>query len=333
MERITTIPAVREAVGTARAAGDRIGLVPTMGALHEGHLSLVRRAAEMTDFTVVSIFVNPIQFGPDEDLEDYPRELEGDEAKLRALGKAAPQVVFAPATDHMYPDEPLTTVHVDRLSATLCGATRPEHFDGVATVVTKLLNIVTPDVAVFGRKDYQQLVILRRLAADLNLPVGIVGGPLVREPDGVAMSSRNHYLDRDERKAARSLSRGLADAVREARRARQDERRPDPDVLRETVRATLAAESDVDIDYVAVVDPDTLEPREPAGTPPGAADSGPGGDRPTADAGQEVEQNGGRPVGERMLVAVAAHVGPARLIDNVLVGDTDDEQRLLEATG
>src|SRR6056297_2976012 len=221
MERLTTIAAVRDHVAVARAAGHRIGLVPTMGALHEGHLSLVRRAREHADHVVVSIFVNPTQFGAGEDLDAYPRDLPGDLAALRGLGEQAPQAVFTPSVAEMYPDGvPRTRVLVDGLTERLCGASRPGHFDGVGLVVTKLHAIVQPDVAVYGRKDFQQLTIIRRLVADLDQPIEVVGAPIVREDDGVAMSSRNRYLDGDQRRTARSLSRALRAAVVAARTAR-----------------------------------------------------------------------------------------------------------------
>lgn len=315
MERVTTIAGIREAVGAAGRDGPRIALVPTMGALHEGHLSLVRRGAALADLTVVSVFVNPTQFGPDEDLEAYPRELGDDERRLAALGEAAPQLVFAPDVEEMYPREPVTRVHVGGLASVLCGASRPGHFDGVCTVVLKLLHIVDPHVAVFGRKDFQQLAVLRRMAADLDLPVEIVGAPIVREEDGVAMSSRNRYLDGDDRVAARALSRGLRRAVLTAREARGRGSGPaEPGALRSLVLATLEEEPAVRVDYVEVVDPDTLQAPDP---PRG---------------GEQAARRGGAGGGRRLLVAVAAHVGAARLIDNVVVGDTDDEERLLEAT-
>jgi pantoate--beta-alanine ligase len=270
---------------------------------------------------VVSIFVNPTQFGPGEDLASYPRDLEGDEAALADLGDDAPDLVFAPSVEEMYPHERVTTVKVEGLTDVLCGASRPGHFDGVGTVVTKLLNIVEPDVAAFGRKDFQQLTIIRALVRDLDLPVEILPTPTVREPDGLALSSRNAYLDDDERGAALALSQALADAVEAARAARADGRAPDPQVLAEAARATLAAQPLVRPDYLEVRDPDTLAPPDPAT----------GGE---ADGGRDPARGGGDgTTGPRLLVAVAAHVGPARLIDNVVVGDLDDEDRLLAATG
>jgi pantoate--beta-alanine ligase len=319
VERLTTIAEVRAAVAAARADGARVALVPTMGALHEGHLELVREAARRADVTIVSVFVNPTQFDRADDLDAYPRDLAGDEAQLAALGDAAPRYVFAPDVAEVYPRPPVTTVTVTGLTDRLCGASRPGHFDGVATVCTKLFSIVQPDVAVFGRKDFQQLTIIRRVVADLDLPVEIVGAPTVREPDGLAMSSRNRRLDADERAAALALSRALRDGVEAARAARTDGLLPVEDAVRAAVAATLAAAPGVTVDYVEVLDPETLlpVPSNPGGTPPDAARG---------------EAGGGPPEVDQLLVAVAAFVGPVRLIDNVVVGDTEDEERLVVAT-
>lgn len=317
MERVTTVAAVRRAVATARAQGRGIGLVPTLGALHEGHLANVRNVSEAIGpegFVVVSVFVNPLQFGPGEDFEGYPRDLERDAEILASLGSSAPDLLYAPTTAEMYPgwspgfQGPLTatTVHVSSLTDRLCGAVRPGHFDGVATVVTKLLTQVAPDVAAFGRKDFQQLQVIRRLVADLDLPVRILGTPTVREADGLAMSSRNAYLSREDRAAAGCVPRALADAVIAARKASSTGERPDPDVLRGVAMATIAAEPRARVDYVDVVDPATLQPP----------------DRATSHGGEA----------RQLLVAVAVHIGPARLIDNVVVGDEADEERLLDAT-
>lgn len=318
MKRLTTIAEVRAHVTAARSAGRRTALVPTMGALHPGHLSLVGTAHDRADEVVVSIFVNPAQFAPGEDLEAYPRDLEADEAALAALGDRAPSVVFAPSVDEVYPRERLTTVTVRGLNQVLCGRSRPTHFDGVTTVVAKLFNIVAPDVAVFGRKDFQQLAVIRRMVADLDIPVEVAAGPTVREPDGVAMSSRNRYLSDEQRHAARALSQGLRAAVEAARAARTRGEPPDPGVLRGAVAGTLAAEPRVRTDYVEVLDPGSLAPPDNRGEGSGDTGSGP---RPGASADPD------------LLVAVAAHVGSARLIDNVVVGDEADEDRLLAATG
>lgn len=305
--RITTVAELRAEVAAARAAGRRVGLVPTMGALHEGHLANVRLAAEVADMVVVSIFVNPRQFDRADDLSAYPRDVGGDEAQLAALGGAAPELVFVPGPDEVYPREPAVTVTVSGLTDRLCGATRPGHFDGVATVVTKLLNMAAPDVAVFGRKDFQQLQVIRRLVADLDLPVEIVAAPTVREEDGVALSSRNRRLDEQQRLAARALPRALCAAVDLARQQPTLAGGSVADMLRAETAGILGAAPGVEIDYVEVLDPSTLAP------PDGA------------DRGEAVENDSD----EQLLVAVAAHVGPVRLIDNVVVGDPEDEARLL----
>ncbi len=206
MQRATTIAAVRHIVADLRDDGARIALVPTMGALHRAHLNLVERAADEADAVVVSVFVNPTQFDRPDDLAAYPRDLAADERALATLGAAAPTLVFAPSVAELYPSPPLTTVTVARTAERLCGARRPGHVDGVATVVTKLFTIVQPDVAVFGRKDRQQLAMIEQMTADLNIPVRIVGVPIVRDTDGVALSSRNQLLDSRSRLAAPSCS-------------------------------------------------------------------------------------------------------------------------------
>jgi pantoate--beta-alanine ligase len=314
MQRLTTIAETRATVARHRADGARIGFVPTMGFLHDGHLSLVRHAADLADVVLVSIFVNPAQFGPGEDLAAYPRDLAGDEAKLAGLGAAAPAYTFVPTVAEMYPRERVTTVRVAHLTYRLCGAARPGHFDGVATVVTKLFNIVAPDVAVFGRKDFQQLRVVQRMVEDLDQPVEVVGGPTVREPDGLAMSSRNTYLTGADRDAARTLSRALRTAVEVARDARITGRSADPGMIQHAARVTLTADPRVRVDYVEVLDADTLAP-------------------PDQPGGEGTETGHGEPDNrQRLLVAVAANVGPARLIDNVVIGDGEDEDRLLHAT-
>lgn len=254
-----------------------------MGALHEGHLALVRAAKERAAFVVVSIFVNPTQFGPNEDFAKYPRDLAGDVEKL---GLARADLVFAPDRKAMYPDGEETRVHVGALAASLCGPFRPGHFEGVATVVTKLFALTGASVAVFGKKDYQQLAILRRVARDLFLPVEVVGHPIVREADGLAMSSRNAYLTAEERKKALALSRGLASATRAFDAG---ERRAA--VLRGLARTEVDAIS-TSVDYVDVTTPDGLVP--------------------FADDAV---------VGDRALLAIACRVGTTRLIDNVILGE------------
>jgi len=250
-----------------------------MGALHEGHLSLVRRARERTGFVVLSIFVNPTQFGPGEDLAAYPRTLERD---LELARDAGVDLVFAPEAAEMYPPGFATKVRVERMSEPMCGAGRPGHFDGVALVVAKLLNIVRPDVSVFGQKDAQQAVIVRRLVKDLDLPGEVDVAPTVREPDGLALSSRNRYLSAEERAAATALSRGLFRA-----RAAWDGGERDADRLLGALRAEIEAEPLVRTEYAELRLLETLDPW-------------------TGDGGP-------------VLMAVAARVGRARLIDNVIL--------------
>lgn len=336
MERVTTVADLRVRVAAARTRGLRVALVPTMGALHEGHLSLVRHARTLAGFVVVSIFVNPTQFGPGEDLDAYPRDLEGDEARLRTLGSDAPDVVLAPTVTEMYPGgiPPLTTVAVRGITERLCGASRPGHFDGVATVVSKLHGAVGPDVAVYGRKDFQQLAVIRRVVADLNQPLEVVGAPTVREPDGLAMSSRNAYLGAEDRVAARVVSRALRAGVLAARRQRARGERLDPGMIREAVGVTISAEPRARTDYVEVVDPTTLAPPD-ARTVREQESSAPEGTHHAPSPEDSPEDSPGNPdaaAEEQLLVALAVHVGPARLIDNVVIGDLDDEDRLLAAT-
>jgi len=278
MRRVTTIQEVRQAVAKERAAGARIGFVPTMGALHEGHGALIDASVAECDVTVVSIFVNPLQFGPAEDFQKYPRDLEADEAFCRARGV---DLVFAPAVEEMYPKPPRSFVEVEELTQGLCGAYRPGHFRGVTTVVTKLFHIVMPDVAYFGQKDYQQLAVIRRMVEDLDFPLEIRGIPTVREADGLAMSSRNRYLTPEERHAATALYRGLMAAKEAMEQGERDAAR-----VRELVRAELAKEALVREQYVEVVDADDLSP---------------------------VSYIDGR-----VTVAVAAFVGTTRLIDNII---------------
>lgn len=204
MDTHTTIASLRDALRTVRAQGKSVGLVPTMGNLHAGHLALVEHARRDNDTVVVSIFVNPMQFGPNEDFDAYPRTLEKD---LEKLAQARADLVFAPSVEVIYPKsmQETTTVSVPRLTTILCGAHRPGHFDGVTTVVNKLFNIVAPHRAYFGQKDYQQLIVIRTMVEDLDMPVEVIGVPIVRDDDGLALSSRNAYLSRDERTKARGL--------------------------------------------------------------------------------------------------------------------------------
>jgi pantoate--beta-alanine ligase len=257
MEVLRDIPAVRAFVARARVGGRRLAFVPTMGFLHDGHLSLMRAARHSdplsgpADVVMASIFVNPTQFGPTEDFARYPRDEAGDLEKCRAAGCDA---VFLPPVEVMYPPGHRTTVHVEALTGPLCGASRPGHFDGVCTVVLKLFSIVGCDVAIFGEKDYQQLAVLRRMAKDLDLPVEVRGHPIVREPDGLAMSSRNVYLDATQRASALGLSAGLA----AARRAFDDGQR-DPRALEGAARRPIESAPGAEIDYVEVRDAETLD--------------------------------------------------------------------------
>jgi pantoate--beta-alanine ligase len=251
VEVITEIESCRSAIQAAKGAGLRTALVPTMGALHSGHLALIQAARQRAGHVAVSIFVNPTQFCPGEDFAKYPRALEKD---LSLCRDSNVDLVFAPSVDAMFPVAATTTVHVARLADGLCGPLRPGHFDGVATVVTKLFQILPVDLAVFGEKDYQQLVIVRHLARDLNVPVEIVGHPTVREPDGLALSSRNAYLGPSERRQAGSLSAALFAAVD---RAAGGELRSA--ALLADIRARIHAAGPATIEYVEVVDAETLE--------------------------------------------------------------------------
>ena len=276
---LTTIPGIRAASRAARGVGQRIGLVPTMGALHEGHLSLVRAAKAQTDFVIVTIFVNPLQFGPKEDLSKYPRMFERDCALLEKEGV---DVIFAPSVEEMYPGGAVTFVHVEGLSDRLDGVSRPGHFRGVTTVVSKLFHIAEPDQAFFGQKDAAQVAIIKRMVRDLDMAVEIVVCPIVREPDGLAMSSRNAYLDATQHKQALVLSRALSRVEALFRRGERDAR-----LLISAGQEVLRSEPEVRPDYLSIVDPDSLEPVEQAS--PGS------------------------------LAAVAAYVGTTRLIDNAIL--------------
>lgn len=283
MTRIVHAPAEhREACEAARRSGARVGLVPTMGALHEGHLALVHEAKRRgATFTVVTVFVNPLQFGPKEDFSRYPRTLDADVARCSEAGV---DLVLAPAHEDMYPAGFQTHVEVENVTTRLEGALRPGHFRGVTTVVAKLFALTGPALAVFGRKDYQQWKVLERMTRDLDLPIEVIAHPTVREPDGLALSSRNRYLGPDERARATAIVTGLRAAVAAFERG---ERRTA--ALGELVRAPVAAAFD-SVDYVDVADPETLAPATE-----------------TVDA--------------RALVAVAARIGSTRLIDNCVLGE------------
>jgi pantoate--beta-alanine ligase len=275
----STIAEVRAAVREARGAGRTIGLVPTMGALHEGHLRLIEACRKGSDVVVVSIFVNPTQFGPHEDLARYPRT-PGADRRLCARGGAA--LIFAPSVEEMYPDgRAASYVEVPGLSEILEGASRPGHFRGVATVVLKLLEVVRPDLACFGEKDYQQLQVIRRMVADLNVPVTIWPVATVREPDGLALSSRNRYLDAEQRRAATVLSRALTRARAAVVGGERNAFR-----VRQILRETIESESLAQLDYAEVADPETLVPLAAL------------------------------PADGRAVALLAVRIGPARLIDN-----------------
>ncbi|GMV38913.1 MAG: pantothenate synthetase [Myxococcales bacterium] len=250
MQVIHQVAEVRALVAAWRSAGETVALVPTMGYLHAGHLSLVALARQHARRVVASIFVNPTQFGPSEDLDRYPRDDQGDRAKL---GLAGTDALFAPPPEAMYGPGFETWVRLEHLPEHLCGLSRPIHFRGVATVCTKLFNIVQPDVAVFGEKDYQQLLVIRRLVRDLDIPVQIIGGPIVREPDGLAMSSRNANLSPDERRRALALSESLRLAERMIHGGERS-----ASAVHGAMDAHIAA-SGGRADYVRLVDPDTLD--------------------------------------------------------------------------
>lgn len=253
MQLTRTVAETWDILDAARADGRSVGMVPTMGFLHDGHASLIRAAAADNDVVLTTIFVNPLQFAADEDLSDYPRDLDRDLEICRAAGAT---VVLAPSVDEMYPQPVVTTVRVDELSLAMEGAERPTHFDGVATVVSKLFNIGGRCRAYFGEKDFQQLAIVRRMASDLSFPVEVIGCPIVREPNGVAMSSRNTYLSPEEFDAAAVLQRALRSAVDLV-----DGGERDADVVRSHVLGVIAAEPLVaEPDYVAIVDAASLEP-------------------------------------------------------------------------
>lgn len=270
---------MRAASREARRAGKRVGFVPTMGALHEGHLSLVRAAKAQSDVVAVSIFVNPTQFGPNEDLAKYPRTLEKDRELLEKEGV---DWLFVPGVEEMYPAGAVTWVTVEGLSSRLCGRSRPGHFRGVTTVVAKLFHIVEPEAAFFGQKDAAQVAIIQQMVRDLDFPVKIVVGAIVREADGLAMSSRNVYLDPQGRKSALALSRSLK-RIEEKFKAGEHSAAK----LIAEGQKVLAQDSGVRLDYLEIVDPRTLEPVQEIAGP--------------------------------ALVAVAAFVGPTRLIDNVVL--------------
>jgi pantoate--beta-alanine ligase len=279
MEIIRTVSKMQSLADRVRASGELISLVPTMGYLHEGHLSLVRQARKEADVVVVSIFVNPTQFGPGEDLSSYPRDFDSDRYLLE---KEKVDVIFAPSVKEMYPEPSLTEVYVLRLTETLCGAQRPGHLEGVTLVVAKLFNICKPHKAYFGAKDFQQQVVIRRMVADLNFDVEIVVCPIVREEDGLAMSSRNMYLSKDERKRALSLNLSLQEAERMVKAGERD-----AEVILKRMCEMVSEQKPDKVDYISAVDPGNLQPVQKIKGP--------------------------------VLFALAVKFGKARLIDNRLV--------------
>lgn len=281
MQIISNIQQMQAMTSSFKREGKRIAFVPTMGFLHEGHASLLREGRKNGDVLILSIFVNPIQFGVNEDLDRYPRDMERD---CRIAAECGVDIVFTPDAAGMYPPGFQTGVTVRDVSLPLCGASRPGHFDGVATVVTKLFNIVQPDMAFFGRKDYQQLAVIRRMVLDLSMPVEIVGMPIIREADGLAMSSRNAYLSQEQRQSSLCLHRSIV-AVRKM--FATGERRAD--VLRKVVQETIRQEPSVLIEYIEFRDGSTLNEQE------------------TVD--------------NSTLLALAVKAGQTRLIDNTVLGE------------
>lgn len=279
MEKIYTVEDVRKQVKAWRKEGLSVGLVPTMGYLHEGHASLIKKAVEQNDKVVVSVFLNPTQFGPTEDLEAYPRDFEADCTLCESLGAA---VVFHPEPSEMYAPDFCTWVDMDVLSKTLCGKSRPIHFRGVCTVVSKLFHIVTPDRAYFGQKDAQQLAIIRRMVRDLNMDIEIVGCPIVREPDGLAKSSRNTYLNEAERKAALILSQSVALGEKLVADGETSAA-----VVKKAMIEKIESEPLAKIDYVEAVDGLSMQPVEEIKSP--------------------------------TLIAMAVFIGKTRLIDNTMI--------------
>ncbi|HNB72341.1 MAG TPA: pantoate--beta-alanine ligase [Acidobacteriota bacterium] len=281
MEIINRIPRMRMLSRKLRRDNRKIGFVPTMGALHDGHLSLIRRAQQMSDVVIVSIFINPIQFGPSEDFEVYPRDLARDAEQIANKGV---DYLFAPSIDEMYPEDFMTYVVTENLSSRLCGASRPGHFRGVTTIVNKLFNIITPDFAFFGQKDAQQVIIIQRMVRDLCMDTEVVVCPIIREVDGIAMSSRNQYLDPEERQAGLVLYR----SIELARNMYLDGERDCPKIVG-VIRELIEKEPLARIDYVAAVDVDTLEPLN------------------------EIDDD------TSVLIALAVFIGRTRLIDNTVL--------------
>ncbi|MDY6881810.1 MAG: pantoate--beta-alanine ligase [Thermodesulfobacteriota bacterium] len=282
MEVIRSVKLMQECSDSFRQKGHHVSLVPTMGFLHDGHLELMKVGKRHSDTLIISIFVNPTQFGPEEDFDQYPRDTEGDLAKASDVGV---DIVYLPAVEEMYPEGFQSSVHVERVTRHLCGLSRPTHFDGVTTVVNKLFHITKPHVAVFGQKDYQQVAVIRRMVKDLNMDIQILGVPTFREPDGLAMSSRNKYLSPEERTSALCLKKSLdlADDM-----FRDGETRAD--VLKNRIESLIRSHPFTSIDYVSLCDPETLD---------------------------DIDT-----LGDENLLALAVRVGNTRLIDNSLLSKT-----------
>ena len=279
MEITKTIDSLKSLITQARAAGKTIGLVPTMGALHAGHVSLIEQAKKQTDFVIVSIFVNPIQFGPNEDYEKYPRTLNADEKACQSAGVDA---IFAPAFDQIYPKGNISWVTVEKFTETLCGQSRPEHFKGVTTVCAKLFDIVNPDKAFFGQKDAQQTIIIKKMVEDLNMPLEIIVCPTIRESDGLALSSRNKYLSPSERKDAALMYVSLQTCEKLIKQGQSD-----PKIIIGEARQIIEQSPLAKVEYLAIVNAKTLEELKTVTT--------------------------------KTLIAAAVKFGDTRLIDNILV--------------
>jgi len=279
MQLTRTIEDARSRIKVARSQGKKIGLVPTMGALHIGHTSLIDRAVKETDYVVVSIFVNPTQFGAGEDFEKYPRPIEAD---LKICEEHNVDLVFNPGPEEIYQDENITWVNVEKLTEPLCGRNRPGHFRGVTTVCAKLFNIITPDIAYFGQKDAQQAIVVKRMSADLNMPLEIVICPTVREPNGLAISSRNQYLSDQQRKDATLIYKSLQKCQQMIESGTRDTHK-----IISQMQQILEQEPSIKIEYISIVNADSL---------------------------RDIDEAKGK-----ILAAVAAKIGPARLIDNILI--------------
>jgi len=277
---VNHIPEIREIINNWKSQGFKVGFVPTMGYFHEGHLSLMREAKRLSDKVVVSIFVNPTQFGPNEDLDKYPRDIKRD---IDLAQKVGVDIIFAPDATQMYDPDFQTWVTVEKLSQGLCGDFRPRHFKGVATVVTKLFNIVQPDISVFGQKDYQQLLVIKRLVKDLNMPIEIIGHPIVREKDGLAMSSRNTYLSSKERENALSLYKSLIHAKNLIEQGESS-----PEKVIDEIRNIIESYPLTRIEYIFLGDPENLAPYH-------------------------------KQIKKDVLIALAVWVGNTRLIDNIII--------------